>query len=710
MTTSGLIDGLVDINQENTENKYSQNIDYYQKYIDLLKKNEDLETEKEDYKFNLTRYQDILEPAYNKNIRKLKEEKVVISQEKDFYFANFTKYQKEIEPKYKEEIYTLNQDLSRYENIFKDLKIEYNDKLFQYQKEAERHYSAIIRDLKAENEKLNLDKKRINNNLDKDYPDEKIIELETDIRSKVFMIEAIEKSNQELRTTNDKLRKEASSYQSALGDALNVHLNNSVQLSTDIASLQDRLEKYVTALKGSFIEIDNDKIQELYGKYNLDIHQHKNNKILMKSVLQRHILEKILEYIDNYLDITEDDDTNNPNNQEKYIMNHTNELIFLLDKFYNNHFEQDNNVIKAIPTKIRQQVYGILGEFGFSETCENNKKQYMHPFISSTALELNQLMAGYRYIKNDTKRKNVENMAENLIKDVFRIFKFRLLVQEPKCETLWFEKDVKINPLFMKGQWDDDCLDDYVVDICYFPLIGTELNDSSKSKVCIHAKVFPRSIAPPSPTAEDHPPLNDELQENSSLIGGNIKGIFNKILPPPSSSTPSQNSANSDHNKDPNKRQNSANSDHDKNPNKRQNSANSDRNRDSNKRQNSASNDCNNDPEKRQNSTDTSDVDNQIIKGGVCGGNEDSKIENSENQDIDDLENDGGQGTSEYGEYGNDENSQESVWVAEWVPEKGIDPEKDVDKDGKDTTTKVKISNKKTNRKKKKPGNDFDCM
>ncbi|CAJ0746711.1 467_t:CDS:2, partial [Entrophospora sp. SA101] len=75
MTTSGLIDGLVDINQENTENKYSQNIDYYQKYIDLLKKNEDLETEKEDYKFNLTRYQDILEPAYNKNIRKLKEEK-----------------------------------------------------------------------------------------------------------------------------------------------------------------------------------------------------------------------------------------------------------------------------------------------------------------------------------------------------------------------------------------------------------------------------------------------------------------------------------------------------------------------------------------------------------------------------------------------------------------------------------------------------------
>ncbi|CAJ0827652.1 17476_t:CDS:2, partial [Entrophospora sp. SA101] len=606
MTTSGLIDGLVDINQENTENKYSQNIDYYQKYIDLLKKNEDLETEKEDYKFNLTRYQDILEPAYNKNIRKLKEEKVVISQEKDFYFANFTKYQKEIEPKYKEEIYTLNQDLSRYENIFKDLKIEYNDKLFQYQKEAERHYSAIIRDLKAENEKLNLDKKRINNNLDKDYPDEKIIELETDI----------------------------------------------LQLSADINSLQDKLERYVTTLKGS-IQIDNNKIQELYGKYNLN-NQNINDKILMKSVLQRHILEKILEYIDNYLDITEDDDTNNPNNQEKYIMNHTNELIFLLDKFYNNHFEQDNN------------------------TCENNKKQYMHPFISSTALELNQLMAGYRYIKNDTKRKNVENMAENLIKDVFRIFKFRLLVQEPKCETLWFEKDVKINPLFMKGQWDDDCLDDYVVDICYFPLIGTELNDSSKSKVCIHAKVFPRSIAPPSPTAEDHPPLNDELQENSSLIGGNIKGIFNKILPPPSSSTPSQNSANSDHNKDPNKRQNSANSDHDKNPNKRQNSANSDRNRDSNKRQNSASNDCNNDPEKRQNSTDR----------GVCGGNEDSKIENSENQDIDDLENDGGQGTSEYGEYGNDENSQESVWVAEWVPEKGIDPEKDVDKDGKDTTTK----------------------
>ncbi|CAJ0916527.1 20205_t:CDS:2 [Entrophospora sp. SA101] len=256
MTTSGLIDGLVDINQENTENKYSQNIDYYQKYIDLLKKNEDLETEKEDYKFNLTRYQDILEPAYNKNIRKLKEEKVVISQEKDFYFANFTKYQKEIEPKYKEEIYTLNQDLSRYENIFKDLKIEYNDKLFQYQKEAERHYSAIIRDLKAENEKLNLDKKRINNNLDKDYPDEKIIELETDIPS---------------------------SYQSALGDALNVHLNNSVQLSTDIASLQDRLEKTFTPLKDYYkiLEVDKKADEETLKKAYKKLGKIRRNRLIV---------------------------------------------------------------------------------------------------------------------------------------------------------------------------------------------------------------------------------------------------------------------------------------------------------------------------------------------------------------------------------------------------------------------------------------------
>ena len=64
------------------------------------------------------------------------------------------------------------------------------------------------------------------------------------------------------------------------------------------------------------------------------------------------------------------------------------------------------------------------------------------------------------------------------------------------------------------GQWDDENLDDYVVKICYFPLIGMELNDPSKIKVYTHAKVFPRLITPPPPP----PSLSNESGKTSLLF------------------------------------------------------------------------------------------------------------------------------------------------------------------------------------------------
>ncbi|CAJ0911681.1 2196_t:CDS:2 [Entrophospora sp. SA101] len=208
----------------------------------------------------------------------------------------------------------LTNDLNRYKQVISHNKLHTeNEKLAndlnrnkqnKYQQEIEPKYT----------EKIN----NLNNNLDRHQHE--INTLNNNI--------SCSKANYGLEAINDKLRKEASSYQLALEDTLYFHLS-------------------------SFINIDNDKIQG-----------------------------EILEYIDNCLEIKEDDDLNNPNNQEKY-----------------------NNVIKAIPTKIRQQ--------------------------------------------DNIKRKNIEDMAENLIKDITRIFKFR--------------------------QWDDECLDDYVVDMCYFPLSGMEL-------------------------------------------------------------------------------------------------------------------------------------------------------------------------------------------------------------------------------------------
>ncbi|CAB4491843.1 unnamed protein product [Rhizophagus irregularis] len=63
-----------------------------------------------------------------------------------------------------------------------------------------------------------------------------------------------ENNIRDLVQRNAKLKDEASKYQSALGEAMNVHLSNddqnhSVQLKKDISELQRNLETYVTSLK-----------------------------------------------------------------------------------------------------------------------------------------------------------------------------------------------------------------------------------------------------------------------------------------------------------------------------------------------------------------------------------------------------------------------------------------------------------------------------
>src|ERR1051325_3573611 len=66
-----------------------------------------------------------------------------------------------------------------------------------------------------------------------------------------------EKDNEilELERQNNKLKDEASKYQSALGTATNLQLsdndeNNPVTLKKDILNLQDSLEEYITTCKG----------------------------------------------------------------------------------------------------------------------------------------------------------------------------------------------------------------------------------------------------------------------------------------------------------------------------------------------------------------------------------------------------------------------------------------------------------------------------
>ncbi|CAJ0635122.1 5327_t:CDS:2 [Entrophospora sp. SA101] len=230
------------------------------------------------------------------------------------------------------------------------------------------------------------------------------------------------------------------------------------------------------------------------------------------TVLQRYILEQVLKWADDYFEVKEHDDLDHPSNQEKYIVNHTNQLLdFLNNQFYPTNFIQDNSsmVIKDIPTKIRQFTYLALTELGFSGTEQE------HSFISRTAKKLNRLMTRYRVIKDENKRKNVEDMAEGLVKEIVRIFKFLLLVQEPKCKVHWFTNNAKLDFRFMKVlSWDDGNVDDYVMEICFFPFIGIMDSDGNPSKLITHARVYPRNITNPQETQDMSKNISSAVSEN----------------------------------------------------------------------------------------------------------------------------------------------------------------------------------------------------
>jgi hypothetical protein len=85
-------------------------------------------------------------------------------------------------------------------------------------------------------------------------------------------------------------------------------------------------------------------------------------------------------------------------------------------------------------------------------------------------------------------------MATNLISEFIKIFWFRLRIQEPIVTAQWIDSHKKINPNAMTGRWEEgeENIDNLVVDLCYFPMIGLNLNDPSKRKLYTRAKVFPR--------------------------------------------------------------------------------------------------------------------------------------------------------------------------------------------------------------------------
>jgi hypothetical protein len=400
----------------------------------------------------------------------------------------------------------LLQERLKYKNLFekneKD-KREFDSNL----KDLEENYQRNYNQLKDRYNKLELAKKNMEtdmenniNNLDHQLRDQRIKfqqelkQVQEKYKKNINNIrQKLDEKGRGLEEENAKLKEEASKYQSALGVATNTRLgdgdqNNSVKLKQDILKLQNALDNYVTHLKPN-MDLNIEEIQKLAQEYGClnEITAENPNKIFIKAILQRKVLDLVRKFSDKLVTVQ-----GKPFTLESDIESKATELLRLIKLFSATRAGTDE-VIDASVIKIRQQIYGILGNRGFNNIIDDDGNIRMHDFIAYVSNELNNMMNHYRKI-NDLKRKEqVDAMAPKLIQDIFKLFWFRVNVQEPKTEYEFFENEM-INPNLMNGTWNDDEIDKLCVDICYFPIVGKNLN-SSDAKIYTLAKVFPRNIS-----------------------------------------------------------------------------------------------------------------------------------------------------------------------------------------------------------------------
>ncbi|PKY39933.1 hypothetical protein RhiirA4_394045 [Rhizophagus irregularis] len=83
-------------------------------------------------------------------------------------------------------------------------------------------------------------------------------------------------------------------------------------------------------------------------------------------------------------------------------------------------------------------------------------------------------------------------MAADIIKRVVTLFWFRLKVQKPIVEYIW-----------PKRKWEDDEIDNLVVDICYFLLIAQQFSNESKRQIYTKAIIFQKPKPKQSQLQED---------------------------------------------------------------------------------------------------------------------------------------------------------------------------------------------------------------
>jgi hypothetical protein len=298
---------------------------------------------------------------------------------------------------------------------------------------------------------------------------------------------------QSLNKRNSELEEEASNYQSALGVATNItmsddDINHNVQLYEDILSLQDKIDEYVTNLGKLNVDIKIDEINKLLPRYGCQtkIDLFNVDKQFIKAILQRHALETIFEFAKDFFSNNEEDYY-----LESVVVKKTDELYGLMEKFSSTRDGTDE-ITKVTPIRLRQLIYSTLGMRGLGDISESDKTCVNNYITDKFSENLNKSMNRYRVITNPKKKENADRLAKILIQEVFRIFYFRLKIQEPIAQYHWFKCSDKVSKTSMDANWDEDEIDELVVELCAFPLIYQNIN--LNQVVLTPAKVFTRRV------------------------------------------------------------------------------------------------------------------------------------------------------------------------------------------------------------------------
>ncbi|GBC10594.1 hypothetical protein RclHR1_09760004 [Rhizophagus clarus] len=415
------------------------------------------------------------------NIQQLENQISEINQQ----YQNKIKLLEQKENKLQDEI----QNSNKYKSLYDKLQEKYDDATNKYNKAEDKYLKNISQ---LENQINDINQQHQN----KIKFQEQIDQLQQSIELKENQLQTLEKEKEEKDAENDKLYQKNTKLMNQLENSLfenelsNYQLEDNpnyvVNLNNDISELSNNLRKYITDLKQDVV-VNMDEIGKLLLLYNcpIKITNQKDDLLLIQAVLQRHIIETIFSYATKYFQ-----STGQHYHLESDIINKASLLSTLLTNASKHHTGNDE-ITDILSTKLRRQIYLILNNCGFSDIYGKNGTTYEHPFIAFYKEKLNKTMNELRIIKGQEKI-TFENLAATIIREIIKIFWFKLQIHVPVLQYVWIPYNVKMDETFMKRENCNDNENLYV-GLCYFPLIGRELA-SNNYKVYVPAKVYTKKL------------------------------------------------------------------------------------------------------------------------------------------------------------------------------------------------------------------------